>query len=458
MADDLFICDDASLSQATDPWAENSQYAPTPGNLGYSPAYSYNPSPQRILPPQPPDRLKFLPWAEWHNDRDYDVQPPQYVCYILEWKVMLSIKKLGGETRKDLVVAPSDYWQKSLKQAVENTLQTTRKRHQRVEHESTTIKVWVKDKSQFPLEIFYPSNATDIDWSPVQAQLCKWSNLVRVGKKPIITIAFKYQQIDDPVSSTSKGKKRRRVTATTTMLAEREADIAAEEEMSGRPCSWNLVYELMRCDVRSCQLNSDWCWEDPQDGKHYKLREPHIERLIDYVDNDGKLEGHGDVPRDIRRDLIRESQTGRRSKKANSPANGSPYHPVNIHVLPAPTQQALMAAPSPTRPSTVESLLVPGPREQAVRSYCKWLELKATEDDYKADFRRICQVTLENLLDLDLIAQSSDRQFLINFYRERGNKIGTILNFMNRIHEWVQHVRTQIPSESMGGSASEIED
>jgi hypothetical protein len=132
---------------------------------------------------------------------------------------------------------------------------------------------------------------------------------------------------------------------------------------------------------------------------------------------------------------------------------------VNIHVLPAPTQQALTAAPSPTRPSsTVESLLIPGPREQAVRNYCKWLELKATEDDYKADFRRICQVTLENLLDLDLIVQSSDRQFLINFYRERGNKIGTILNFMNKIHEWVQHVRTQIPLESMAGSPSEIED
>jgi hypothetical protein len=76
MEDDLFICDDASLSQATDPWAENSQYAPTPGNLGYSPAYSYNPSPQRILPPQPPDRLMFLPWAEWDKDREYDVQLP----------------------------------------------------------------------------------------------------------------------------------------------------------------------------------------------------------------------------------------------------------------------------------------------------------------------------------------------------------------------------------------------
>lgn len=214
----------------------------------------------------------------------------------------------------------------------------------------------------------------------------------------------------------------------------------------------------MRCNVSSCQLNSEWCWEDPKDGKHYKLRTPHIERLIDYVDNDGKLEGHDDVPRDIRRDLIRESQTGRKSKKGNSPVNGSLY-PVNINVLPAQTHQALTAAPSSSRPSpTVESLSIPGLQEQAIRDYCKWLELMATEDDYKVDFRRICQVTLENLLDLDLIVKSSDRQFLINFYIEKGNKIGTILNFMDRIPEWVRHLNTQIPSESIAESPSEVED
>lgn len=118
--------------------------------------------------------------------------------------------------------------------------------------------------------------------------------------------------------------------------------------------------------------------------------------LIEYVDNDGKLEGHGDVPQDIRRDLIRESQTGRRSKRPNPPAKVSPYHPVNINVLQARAQQALTAALSSTRPSIAKSLIIPGPREQAIRNYCKWLESMATEDDYKADFQRICQVTLEN--------------------------------------------------------------
>ncbi|KAB8074014.1 hypothetical protein BDV29DRAFT_157072 [Aspergillus leporis] len=119
------------------------------------------------------------------------------------------------------------------------------------------------------------------------------------------------------------------------MLAERHADIAAEEEKTGRPSSWNLVYELMQCNVSSYQLNSDWSWKNPKDKKDYKLREPHIERLIDHADDGGKLKGHDDVPRDICRDAILESQTRRKSTRANSPAAGMSYPPVNINVLQA---------------------------------------------------------------------------------------------------------------------------
>jgi hypothetical protein len=52
----------------------------------------------------------------------------------------------------------------------------------------------------------------------------------------------------------------------------------------------------MQCNIRSFQLNSDWCWEDPKDSKHSKLSEQHIDRLVDNVEKGGKLENHGDVP------------------------------------------------------------------------------------------------------------------------------------------------------------------
>ncbi|EED19576.1 conserved hypothetical protein [Talaromyces stipitatus ATCC 10500] len=200
MAEDLFTDGDASLPQTTDPWADNSLYAPALGNLGYSPGSSFSPSPYRILPQEPSDRLGFLPLDEWDESGEYDVQSPQYVSYTIEWKLSLNHKKVGGETAKDLIIAPSDYWVKSLKKAVEDMLQTTQKRGQRVR--------------------------------PVEAQLCKWSNLLHIGKKLTVSINFKYQRDTnnhDPVLRTRKDKKRGRVTATTTMLAEREEDIAAEE-------------------------------------------------------------------------------------------------------------------------------------------------------------------------------------------------------------------------------------
>jgi hypothetical protein len=62
--------------------------------------------------------------------------------------------------------------------------------------------------------------------------------------------------------------------------------------------------------------------EDPKDKKHYKLRAPHLERLIDHVDSGGSLDGHDGVLGDIRRDLALEIQTGRESKKADALTSG----------------------------------------------------------------------------------------------------------------------------------------
>lgn len=72
-----------------------------------------------------------------------------------------------------------------------------------------------------------------------------------------------------------------------------------EEENTRRPATWDLVYGLTRCDVRSCPFNSDWCWEDPRDKKHYKMWAPHLEPLIDYVDGGGSLDSHDGVLGDI---------------------------------------------------------------------------------------------------------------------------------------------------------------
>ncbi|RHZ62825.1 hypothetical protein CDV55_100291 [Aspergillus turcosus] len=209
----------------------------------------------------------------------------------------------------------------------------------------------------------------------------------------------------------------------------------------------------MQYKVRSCPLKSKWCWEDPTDKKHYKLRAPHLGRLVDYVDDGGNLENHDDVPDDIRRDLVLESQAGKKSRKADdAPAAGVPYTPISINVLPAQTTRASVVAEPPARPSSPDQHpVIPGPREEAVRKYCRWLESRATDEAYKADFRKICKVTLDNHLDLELILEDPDPAFFV----KQGVKTGTARRFVRDIHEWAKCLNTNMALEE---SAWEVPD
>lgn len=125
-----------------------------------------------------------------------------------------------------------DYWGKSLQANVENMLQTKKKRHQRVRSEGTAITVKVNEQSQRDLENFH--NSTNINWTPVEKQLRKWSNLLRIGRKLMIETAFTYREDDDGHSMPPpRGvEKRGRVPATSRLLAEREAHIEVEEEIT----------------------------------------------------------------------------------------------------------------------------------------------------------------------------------------------------------------------------------
>jgi hypothetical protein len=146
MTDSLFG-DDAYQPRTVDPWDENSQYAPTPGNFRRTPA-TYSPSPAPDCATEQSDHLKYMPLAEWKEGGEYDEQPPRYICYTIAWKLILNRKTVGRVTEEDLVIAPSDYWGKTLKADVEEMLQTKKKRHQRVRSEGTAITISVNDRSE----------------------------------------------------------------------------------------------------------------------------------------------------------------------------------------------------------------------------------------------------------------------------------------------------------------------
>lgn len=432
------FAEDVTQSQMIDPW----EYAPTPGNFGSTPAslYSLSPAPYRATEQPQSDQLNFLPFAEWEKGGEYDEEPPKYVCYTIEWKVLLNRKAVGRVTEENLVVAPSKYWEETLKADVEDMLQMKKKHHQRVRSEGTDITMKSNDRSQRKIEKF--CNSTNIDWKPVEKQLRKWSNLLRIGKKLTIVIAFNYRSEDEDqyMPASRKVDKRGRVSATSRMVAEREAHIAAQEERTGRTATWSVVYDRMRCHVRACPLRSDWCWEDPTNKKHYKLRAPHLERLIDHVDGGGSLDCHDDVPSDIRRDLVLESQIGRKSKNTDTTSTGPLYPPTIINVLPAQTASASTLTSFLPKHISNEPLVIPGSREAAVRDYCKWLESRATDEEYKADFRKVCQVTLENHLDLELILEDPDAAFFV----QRGIRIGTARRFLRDINEWATTIKNNL--------------
>lgn len=200
----------------------------------------------------------------------------------------------------------------------------------------------------------------------------------------------------------------------------------------------------MRCRVSSCPLGSDWCWVNPSDKRHYKLTSRFLTRLCDYVEDGGELGSHDDVPEDIQKDLIAQSQ-GRTATKKGQGVD-MPFQPININVLPPQpgARESTGVATPPQHPTTINCLVLPGPG--AVREYCRWLESRATEEAYRADIQKACQVTLENLMDLELLLAAQDP----GFFTEKGIKLGTALRFIRDIPEWSALQGTLGGSEVLG--------
>lgn len=89
----------------------------------------------------------------------------------------------------------------------------------------------------------------------------------------------------------------------------------------------------------------------------------HLERLINYVNGGSSLDSHDDVPSDIRRDLVLESQTRRKSKKTDMLTTGPPYPPTISNVLPAQNGATPAVTSSVRRHPSDDHLVIPRSRE-----------------------------------------------------------------------------------------------
>ncbi|CAG8091831.1 unnamed protein product [Penicillium nalgiovense] len=155
--------------------------------------------------------------------------------------------------------------------------------------------------------------------------------------------------------------------------------------------------------------------------KHYPLKSHHIKRLITHVERGGVLEGHKDVP-----------EAGSRITGA-----GSAYPPININVSSsqsAPHGLDVSATKAADNSQTLSPLEIPGLRDVAVKEYGEWQVSNVENDSLKSAFREVCDVMLENGLDLDQVYRDQDPHFFI----EKGIKIGIARRFVEDIGKWVE--------------------
>ncbi|KUM57422.1 hypothetical protein ACN42_g9767 [Penicillium freii] len=230
------------------------------------------------------------------------------------------------------------------------------------------------------------------------------------------------------------------------MLGERDAQLDAEESTSSGKPIWRSVYSLMRCDSSTCQ-HGPHGWVDPMGKKHYPLKSHHIKRLISHVEKGGVLESHKDVPEAVRDELYREEQDRLerdRRKGGHVTGAGLPYPPINIHLSSSQSAPHGLEISDPKAANNLQlpsSLDIPGMRDVVVKEYSEWQVSNVENDSLKTAFREVCDVMLENGLDLEQVYRDQDPTFFI----AKGIKIGIARRFVEDIGKWVQNVKNAIP-------------
>ena len=72
-------------------------------------------------------------------------------------------------------------------------------------------------------------------------------------------------------------------------------------------------------------------------------------------------------------------------------------------------------------------------RDAAVERYGRWQCSKVTRPNLQSEYQKVCEITLEEGLDLELVHEQQDYMFFV----DKGAKRGVAQRFVRDIEEWV---------------------
>ena len=394
-------------------WGQWTQYSdllnvPTPG-LYYDSPDGHQLSPARSAASlEPPTcTLGFISSQEWRHDHEYDEVPPLYIHYNVEWKVKLNKTVIFKETEENIVLSPAALWERVLQARLNEQLQKDNRSVAIVRAKATDIVVSVTGRSARPWVKQF--EAIDIDWRKVERKLLEWSDLFRKGKKLRVDICLHYVETETATRPATLPRKRRRVGGSTTerMLAQRDAEIDAEESSTGQPSAWRHVYAKMRCPGLPCTLEP-YCWHDSRTMRRYKLKTHHLRVLIRHFQRGQPLETHDDVPDELRQQIYLEEEQSSRNKRLNTTATATNMPPIQL-VLPKAPSPALEA----DRKSETQRIDIPGFHDVNLQRYCDWLKSRVRGAAQKAEYQKATDFLIESGYDLDLLHEDQDHTLLV---------------------------------------------
>ncbi|KAG7420486.1 hypothetical protein Forpi1262_v016332 [Fusarium oxysporum f. sp. raphani] len=223
------------------------------------------------------------------------------------------------------------------------------------------------------------SDGLDVNWKMIESKLQAWSHLLLDGKKLKISLSFNYIETSQSGSVVARGRGGR--SATASQLAERAIDIGEEETASAEPAVWRKVIQRKR-KRRSSSTDA---------------------RPVNITNVMPTRTGHSSDDNDTR--------------TPSGSAEGSRYAP--------------------------KYLGIPGMRDVNVNKYCIWHCSKNANNVWKMEYKKACDLTLAEGLDLEQIRLDQDAQFFI----DKGVKKGIAKRWVSDVEVWFRDVETLEDSE-----------